>query len=102
MQAESAAARTFNETGRTTCTGGACFFGRGVFLVFARLFPFVVQSTTRTAKRRYAANKRAKRVIYPRVEAFETGRGVVFFVYRPKKARGRPAKETTAKAYGMK
>ena len=41
-------------------------------------------------------------MIYPRVEAFDTGRVVVFFVYRPKKARGRPAKETTAKAYGMK
>ena len=42
MQAESAAARTFNETGRTTCNGGGVVFGRGVFLVFARLFPFVV------------------------------------------------------------
>lgn len=61
-----------------------------------------MQLTTRTAKRRYAANKRANRVIYPRVEAFDTGRGVVFLLYRPKKARGRPAKETTAKAYGMK
>lgn len=53
-------------------------------------------------KQRYKAQKRANRVIYPRVEAFDTGRGVVFLLYRPKKARGRPAKETTAKAYGMK
>lgn len=39
---ESTTARTFNETGRTTYNGGGVFFGRGVFLVFARLFPFVV------------------------------------------------------------
>lgn len=87
--------------GEPLTTAGA-FFGRGVFLVCARLLFFAVQLTTRTAKRRYAANKRANRVIYPRVEAFDTGRGVVFLLYRPKKARGRPAKETTAKAYGIK
>ena len=76
---------------------GGVLFGRCVFLVCTRLLFFAVQLTTRTAKRRYAANKRANRVVYPRVEAFDTGRGVVFLLYRPKKACGRPAKETTAK-----